>query len=153
MCKAKSNSKVSDNIDSTILEVGVKALIQNSEGKYLILKRAKPYIGQKICKWDIPGGRIITREPLLKALKREIREETNLVLKSILKVLSVQDILRVPNKHTVRITYEALCNEGYIKIDPNEHSTHRWVTKEELCKLRYDLYLTPIIKMLIEKQL
>lgn len=131
-----------------ILEVGVKAFIKNAQGKYLILKRAKPYPGQKICKWDIPGGRINPGEEVNKALKREIKEETGLILSTVNKILAVQDILRVNGRHTVRITYEATCREGNVMVNKNEHTSFRWADLNEIAGLRYDSFLSPVISLL-----
>jgi ADP-ribose pyrophosphatase YjhB (NUDIX family) len=60
------------------LQVGVKALIQNSSGKYLLLRRAKTMVNETETHWDIPGGRIEPEEGLQNALRREIAEETGL---------------------------------------------------------------------------
>lgn len=136
--------------EEILLEVGVKALIFNDEGLCLLLKRAKPYVGQKICKWDIPGGRIIPGEKTEKALKREIKEETGLVLEKINKILAVQDILRVKGKHTVRVTYQAQCKLGKIKLDSGEHSVYQWVSVSDLKNFRLDKYLTPVINNLLQ---
>lgn len=137
----------------TLLEVGVKVFLLNPDGKYLILKRAKPYPGGKIKRWDIPGGRIIPGEELHTALQREVTEETGLTIQSILSVLTVQDILRVRGRHTIRITYLALCDKPFnVVIDPKEHETFRWVTLEELHTLRHDVYLNEVIEKLRKEE-
>jgi len=62
------------------LQVGVKVLLRNREGKYLLWRRSLikyPNIGHK---WDIVGGRINPGIALLDNLKREVKEETNLDL-------------------------------------------------------------------------
>lgn len=59
--------------------VGIKALIRNGEGKFLLLKASTrnhsvntdPY-------WDIPGGRIEEGAGALETLRREIEEETGI---------------------------------------------------------------------------
>lgn len=130
------------------LEVGVKAFLYQTPGKFLVLKRVAPYDGQKICKWDIPGGRIVPGEPTLKALKREIFEETGVRVGKVDKILAVQDILRVQNKHTVRITFLAQCTGGKVKINSKEHQSYQWMKVGEMNKLRCDKYLTPVLKML-----
>lgn len=66
---------MNQNNTSTILEVGVKAFIFNNDHQFLVLKRKQPYSGQKIIKWDIPGGRVKFREPILKALKEKLRKK------------------------------------------------------------------------------
>ena len=62
--------------------IGVKALIQNDEGKILILladvashrMNIEPY-------WDIPGGRIETGDNEMDTLKKEVKEETGIELR------------------------------------------------------------------------
>jgi 8-oxo-dGTP diphosphatase len=130
-----------------VLEVGVKVILKNSQGKYLLLKRVKPYSGETEPRWDIPGGRIIPGEELYDALSREVKEETGLRLKSKLKVIAAQDILRVEGKHTVRITYSAHAS-GRVTLDPKEHTEFGWFTISQIKKLYHDIYLDPVLKLL-----
>jgi ADP-ribose pyrophosphatase YjhB (NUDIX family) len=51
--------------------VSVGGLIENDEGKILMLK--SPDRG-----WEIPGGQVEEGEPLTDALKREVKEETGI---------------------------------------------------------------------------
>lgn len=132
-----------------ILEVGVKALIKKS-GKYLLLQRASSNLGEISLKWDIPGGRINPNEPFEEALKREIKEESNLIFLKIDKILAVQDIFWGENKHTIRITFLANC-EGKVKINSKEHTKFCWLTLNEMNKLKYDIYLSKVIKNLQKK--
>jgi len=44
--------------NNIILQVGVKALLQNSEGKYLLLRRSLEKYPEIKGRWDIVGGRI-----------------------------------------------------------------------------------------------
>lgn len=125
----------------------MKAVIKNSSGKYLLLLRAKPYPGLSKCHWDVPGGRINIGEELEIALEREIKEETGLRLTGKPKIIYAQDILRVEGRHTVRLTYIAEA-KGIVKLDPNEHQNYGWFTLEEINKLYYDGYLTPVLKLL-----
>jgi mutator protein MutT len=55
----------------------VGAVVQNKQGQILVSQRSldsKMYPGQ----WQIPGGKVAEGEDYLKALKREVKEETNL---------------------------------------------------------------------------
>lgn len=128
------------------LQVGVKAFIKNPSGKYLSLQRAKPYPGDTVAKWDIPGGRINTGEELMTALKREVKEETGMELIGVPSLLFAQDIIR--DKHVVRLTYLAKA-EGDITLDPNEHQAYQWVSLEEMKKSYHDIFLTPVIDLLL----
>ena len=135
------------------LQVGVKALIKDSEGRFLFLKRTLPYKGESVPRWEIPGGRIDVGEPIFQALAREIKEETGLIMKSEPKILYAQDILRLNEKHIVRLTFEVQTEPGEIILDTSDpngthHNDFIWVTPEDIKNLYHDLYLTPIFKLL-----
>jgi ADP-ribose pyrophosphatase YjhB (NUDIX family) len=115
------------------LQVGVKIILQNKEGKFLLLQRnleKYPEI-KKNDSLDIVGGRIKIGTPLLDNLKREIFEETRLSLVEEPKLIAAQDILR-GDKHVVRLTYL-----GQIDGEPvldEEHLAYKWLTIEEIKK-------------------
>ncbi len=114
------------------LQVGVKVLLKNKEGKYLLVRRSPikyPEVGPK---WDIVGGRIVPGTPLLDNLKREVKEETSLDLIKPVRLMAAQDILRVANKHVVRLTYVGEI-DGKVKLD-EDHSEFGWFTMEEIKK-------------------
>ncbi len=56
------------------LQVGVKALLRNGEGKYLLLRKSPERYPEIGAKWEIVGGRIEPGTPLLENLRREILE-------------------------------------------------------------------------------
>lgn len=66
-------------MNEDVFHLGVKALIRNKEGKFLLLKEntagwknvMEPF-------WDMPGGRIHRGEDLEVALRREVFEETGI---------------------------------------------------------------------------
>lgn len=115
------------------LQVGVKIILRNEDGKILLLHRNwKKYPEvKKDNSWDIAGGRIKIGIPLLENLKREIFEETKLNLIKEPKLVAAQDILR-PDKHVVRLTYLGKI-EGEPTLD-EDHDSYKWVTPEEIKK-------------------
>lgn len=116
------------------LQVGVKAFLKNKDGQYLMLKRsAKKYPNIK-GHWDNIGGRINPGITLLKNLAREIKEETNLDLIDTPRLIAAQDILRVPGKHVVRLTYIGVI-EGNPKLDSEEIEEFRWMSFSEITQL------------------
>jgi len=128
-----------------ILQVGVKVLIQNNDGKYLFVRREPSFrIGSQ--KWDIPGGRIEPDEPLLDALRREVKEETGLELDLADKLLAAQDIfVDDKNLHVVRLTYLGKAG-GAVSLS-DEHDDHRWMTREEiLAEEHVDSYLREVLE-------
>ena len=127
------------------LQVGVKALIKDEQGRFLLLRRSQPYEGESEPRWDIPGGRINVGEPILQALAREIKEETGLTMQGEPRIVYAQDILRVAGRHVVRLTFETGA-EGEVALDPKEHSAHQWVSLEKIQGIYHDLYLDPVLK-------
>lgn len=113
-----------------ILQVGVKVLLKNKEGKILMLKRLEEKYGKIYGLWDIVGGRIDAGSGLIENLKREVQEETQLELTSSPRLIAAQDILS-PERHVVRLTYVAY-GDGEPVLDISENTDYRWVTFEEL---------------------
>ena len=112
------------------LQVGVKAVIEDAQGRILMLRRSEPFLGQNIPRWDIPGGRIKVAETMPEALAREIREETTMRLEEIGDVFYVQDIMHNPKLHVVRITFLAKA-KGSIKLS-DAHSDYKWFAREDI---------------------
>jgi len=106
------------------LQVGVKAFLENDEGKYLLLQRSGKIYPESAGKWDIVGGRIDAGSTLLENLKREIKEETQLDLVNEPKLLAAQDILKIKTRHVVRLTYVVKLT-GTPVLD-HEHTDHGW---------------------------
>ena len=127
------------------LQVGVKVLLKNKEGNYLLLHRSHEKYPDVKDPWDIAGGRIDPGTPLLDNLAREVQEETKLQIQGVPKLLGAQDILRVPGRHVVRLTYTASV-DGEPKLD-EEHDSYRWLTLDEIRGLPdADGYLLEILK-------
>lgn len=133
-----------------VLQVGVKILLKNSEGKYLLVRRNPKKYPEVGPKWDIVGGRINPGTSLLENLKREIKEEVNLEYQGVPNLVSAQDILRVEGRHVVRLTYTGEIN-GEPKLD-DDHLEVKWFSSEELKSLS-DTELDIYLKELIEKSI
>lgn len=128
-----------------ILQVGVKVILRNSEGKYFLQKRSPvKYAGVK-GNWDIPGGRIEPGTALLDNIRREVKEETNLEVVGEPKLIAAQDILR-PDKHVVRLTYAGEAS-GTVTLDTGENIEFRWLTLEEAKNMDdLDIYLKEVLE-------
>jgi 8-oxo-dGTP pyrophosphatase MutT (NUDIX family) len=59
-------------------EVSVMAWIEDDKGSVLLVQQV---VGQRL--WTLPGGKVKRNEPLKRALKREVREETGLDINAI----------------------------------------------------------------------
>ena len=112
------------------LQVGVKILIQSPEGEYLFLKRHKFLEHGGHATWDIPGGRIESHEPLMEALRREVKEETGLEVVGAPRLLAAQDIIiEEKGLHVVRLTYAGKA-EGEICLS-DEHTAYEYMSVDE----------------------
>ncbi len=49
-------------------------------------------------------------------------------------MLGAQDILRVPGKHIVRLTYIGLA-EGQVRLDEKENIEFKWLSLDEIKKI------------------
>lgn len=130
------------------LQIGVKVIIQNPAGEYLLLTRSDDYqtIGGGDG-WDIPGGRIDASEELLAALRREVGEEIGIDLPADVRpeLLAAQDII-VPakNLHVVRLTYRLTLDIKEVTLS-SEHTAYRWFTPTELKELSLEPYLKAVV--------
>lgn len=58
----------------TLMAVGVRVLLEDTQGRFLVLRRADDG------KWGLPAGGLELGESLLEAAARELHEETSLIL-------------------------------------------------------------------------
>lgn len=124
------------------LQVGVKVLLKNPEGKYLLMRRSE-YEQRSVGKWDIAGGRVEAGDSLMENLAREVMEETGLTMKSEPQLLTAQDVIW-PDRHVVRITYIAEV-DGEPRLGP-EHSEYGWFSYDEMKHLdKIDDYIKKLI--------
>ncbi len=112
------------------LQVGVKILLKNKQGKFLLLLRNPKQYPEAGETWDMVGGRIQSGVGLLDNLKREIKEETGLDYPGAPKLITAQDIILSTNKHIVRLTYEGEI-EGEVVVG-EEHLEARWFSLAEI---------------------
>jgi ADP-ribose pyrophosphatase YjhB (NUDIX family) len=132
--------------EPVVLQVGVKALLKNSKGLYLLIRKNPKKYPEMGAKWEIVGGRIDPGSPLIENLKREIKEEVNLEFSGEATLVAAQDILRNPGKHVVRLTYT-----GTIEGEPqlsDEALEYKWFSFEEMRKLtreELDVYFKELL--------
>lgn len=134
------------------LQVGVKVAIKNKSRKFLLVKRSPDKYPDVRGSWDIVGGRINPGSTLLENLKREVLEETGIILENGVKLVAAQDILRVEGKHIVRLTYLGkLQANAEVKLD-DESTQYKWFSIRELQKMT-DQDLDIYFKDLVDKKL
>ena len=127
------------------LQVGVKILLRNKEGKYLTICRSAEKYPDAGRQWEIAGGRINPGISLMENLKREVMEETGLEITGEPKLITAQDIFRSgKDRHIVRLTYIGEAS-GEVKLS-DEHTEHQWLSLEEMSKLEpIDQFLKEVL--------
>jgi phosphoglycolate phosphatase len=113
--------------------VTVGALIFNAQEEVLMIRTHK-----WSDLWGIPGGKIKWGEPAVDALRREVKEETNLCIDEV-KFVLVQDCIHSKefyrDAHFVLLNYTCRC-EGEPLVRLNEEGREfRWVTVEQALEM------------------
>lgn len=139
-------------MSESYLQVGVKILLKNQEGKYLLIRRNPKKYPEVGPKWDIVGGRIDIGSPLMDNLVREVKEEVGMAISGQPVLVGAQDILNTegyPGRHIVRLTYTGeVVEEQSVTID-EESLEYKWFTAEEIRALKpveIDRYFADLIK-------
>jgi 8-oxo-dGTP pyrophosphatase MutT (NUDIX family) len=135
--------------------VGVKGLIQNTEGKILLLKAdVSSHRNVAEAYWDIPGGRIEEGGDELSTLHREIEEETG-----IAELGGVEFFYAVVSKHQIPLTEDTLAGlllmiykvtvpEDATVTISKEHIDYEWVEKTEATKRLSNKYPSSFTNLL-----
>jgi len=105
------------------------------DNKFLILKRKK---GIHANKWSFPGGKVKKGEDLIKALKREVKEETNLDIENIKKI-SEYEYKRPNGDITLGYCFSAVPKNTEVTevILDKESLEFKWISKDELKNYDY----------------
>lgn len=130
--------------DKELHRVALTSIVYRSDMKFLIVRRAldkKVYPG----KWTVPGGGLnvddyINRPPtsggdqwydvLEDALRREVREETNIEMEKP-KYLCDISFIQKNGTPVIVLSYYAPYVSGIVKLD-SENIDYKWVSVDEL---------------------
>lgn len=121
--------------------VGIHGVIAN-RGRILVLKRA-PRMSYRPGSWDLPGGHLALGEDFEDCLRREVKEETALDV-AIDRLLGLHSM--APEPYMQALYACRLTVFRNVKLQPDEHVDHRWVTLDELASLELIPYLASILK-------
>ena len=137
-----------------LFHVGVKALIEDEQGRVLLLKAPAWEKGNIEAHWDIPGGRIQEGGDVADTLEREIKEETG-----ISGLESSKFITAVISNHQIKyedqmlglvlMIYEVKVPSGSNITLSHEHTAFEWVDKKEAAKRLSDKYPSEFTEKLL----
>ena len=108
--------------------INVVAAIIKKDNLYFIAQRnKKKHLGLK---WEFPGGKVNINESNEEALKREIKEELNIIIDVKNKIAKK----KYQDKKINIILHYYICHIKNGNIRLNEHENSKWLKKENLSK-------------------
>jgi len=114
--------------------IGVDAIIQNDEGKILLLKRSndrKVYPSM----WSLPSGMVEWGEEVREALIRELKEEANLDIEIDKFTGRYYDgVGRHPTKTVICLPHYCKITGGEMKLN-EENSGYGWFAPKEISNI------------------
>ncbi len=124
-----------------IQELNVYAVIFYN-GKILVLKRKDDI-------WEFPGGSVDWGERPEQSISREVKEETGLVVHSLVYTGITSAIYEKDGneKHSIYLIYKGEVNSDRVTLS-REHSEYRWLFPNELNFLKLGLNAEPVLEML-----
>lgn len=107
--------------------VGVAVLKKH---QILLVHRAKhDFLGGM---WEIPGGGVASAESFTDAARRELREETGLVIEEITGMFQGFDYENSSHQKIRQVNYIVTVQAGGITLNPQEHDVFAWVGIETI---------------------
>ena len=122
--------------------VAVGAVIEDGEGKILLVKHVEGRGGFWQGKWICPGGKLKLGETIEEGIVREVREETNLEIKLTVPLIPFDRIVKEGEEtrlHVIYIDYLAELVGGELK-PASDVGQAIWVGKEELSEMWPELH-------------
>jgi len=114
--------------------VAVGAVIEDGQGRVLLVKHVKERGGFWQGKWICPGGKLGFGETIEEGIMREVREETNLEIELTVPLVPFERIVKKGGQttlHVVYIDYLARLTGGELK-PASDVGQAVWVRKEDL---------------------
>jgi len=122
--------------------IGVGAVIEDKEGRVLLVRHAPRRGGFWQGKWICPGCKLEYGETIERGILREVKEETNLQIRLATPLIAFDRVVKQGEEtklHVIYIDYLAELIGGELKpADDVDQAV--WVRKEELPKIWDELH-------------
>jgi ADP-ribose pyrophosphatase YjhB (NUDIX family) len=122
--------------------VAIGAVIEDDEGRILLVKHVPEKGGFWQGKWICPGGRLELGERMEEGVKREIMEETNLEISLTTPLIPSERIVKEDGKTTLHVIYiDFLARLVGGELRPgSDVGEAMWVPREDLPKIWEELH-------------
>lgn len=115
--------------------VTVDAILVSPDRSVLLIERGRePYKGN----WALPGGFINIDEPLETACRRELEEETGIVVAELKQFRAYGDVNRDPRHRTISILFYAFTENELIAFAGDDAAKAQWFSIDNLPELAFD---------------
>ena len=123
--------------------IGAGAVIEDEAGRILLVKHRPERGGYWQGKWICPGGRLELGETIEEAIKREVKEETQLDIRLVAPLHPFDRVVRSDAGklvlHVIYIDYLARVTGGAVKPG-SDIGEARWVTREQIPEIWEELH-------------
>jgi|ETNmetMinimDraft_2_1059921.scaffolds.fasta_scaffold168789_2 8-oxo-dGTP diphosphatase len=123
--------KIEEQAKKDGIERFVVGAVVISNKSILFVKRAQDDFMGGI--YELPSGKVDSGENLIGALKREILEETNLVIGDIIGLCDTFDYKSKSDIQTRQFNFVVSVDDASVlKLDPKEHDLSEWVKFDKI---------------------
>ena len=122
--------------------IGVGAIIEDKEGRILLVRHIPQRGGFWQGKWICPGGELEYGETIERGITREVKEETNLEIRLVTPLIPFDRVVKEREEtklHIIYIDYLAELVGGKLK-PAGDIGEAIWVQKEDLPKIWDELH-------------
>ncbi len=133
-----------------LTDLAVDAVVFGYSNDQLCLLFIKRKIEPFKSKWAIPGGFVGREETLIDAVKRELKEETNLAPAYLEQLYTFDDPKRDPRRRIISVSYYCLIPTNFIDIKADTDASEvSWFSVDKLPVLAFDH--SNIVKVALER--
>ncbi len=122
------------------IRVAVDAIVFGYQNSQLYVLLIQQKFGSAESYWALPGGLVKNDEPLKDAVKRELKEETNVDVDYFEQLFTFgDDVNRDPRNRVVSVAYFALVDPSKLEIKADSDAEKvQWFKINEVPKLAFD---------------
>ena len=122
------------------IKVAVDAIVFGYQNNQLYLLLIQQKFGTQQSYWALPGGLVKNDESLQEAVKRELKEETNVAVNYFEQLFTFgEDINRDPRNRVISVAYFALVDPSKLQIKADSDAENvQWFSINEIPPLAFD---------------
>ncbi|MBF7091031.1 NUDIX hydrolase [Flavobacterium sp. ALJ2] len=138
-------------IENQNIRVAVDAIVFGYQNNQLYVLLIQQKFGTQESYWALPGGLVKNDESLQQAVKRELKEETNITVNHFEQLYTFgDDVFRDPRNRVISVAYFALVDPSKLKVKADSDADNaQWFKVDAIPDLAFDHNL--ILKKAIER--